>query len=52
MRWGTSPKVVDFFVLLCQLPVDVGLHLVELQLDAQGLALLMLQSALPWRDPD
>lgn len=47
------PKVVEFLIFLCQLPVNVGLHLVQLQLDAQSFAFFMLQSALrqtdgPW----
>lgn len=43
---GISPKVVDFLILLSQLPVNVRLHLVKLQLDAESFAFFMLQSAL------
>lgn len=45
-----APKFVDFLVLLRQLPVDVGLDLVELQLDAESFAFFMLQSALRQKD--
>lgn len=47
---GISPKVVKFLVLLCQLPVNVGLHLIKLQLDAESFAFFMLQSALRQTD--
>lgn len=41
-----TPQVLKLLVLLCQLPVHISLYLVQLQLDAQRLALLMLQGSL------
>lgn len=41
-----TPQVLELLVLLCQLSVYVSLDLVQLQLDAQRLALLMLQGSL------
>jgi len=41
-----APQVLKLLILLCQLPVHISLDLVQLQLDAQRLALLMLQGSL------
>jgi len=38
--------LLHLFILLSQLPVNLTLNLVELQLDTQNLGLLMLQSSL------
>uniref|UniRef100_A0A3B5R899 Uncharacterized protein n=1 Tax=Xiphophorus maculatus TaxID=8083 RepID=A0A3B5R899_XIPMA len=37
-----SLDLLHFFILLCQLPVNLALDLVELQLDAENLRLFML----------
>lgn len=41
-----TPQVLKLLVLLRQLPVHISLDLVQLQLDAQSLALLVLQGPL------
>ena len=38
--------LLHFLVLLGQLPLDVGLHLVELELNSEDLALLVLEGTL------
>uniref|UniRef100_A0A3B3W0Q0 Uncharacterized protein n=1 Tax=Poecilia latipinna TaxID=48699 RepID=A0A3B3W0Q0_9TELE len=43
---AVSLDLLHFFILLCQLPVNLALDLVELQLDAENLRLFMLQGAL------
>ncbi len=45
-----SPKVVNFLILLCQLPVNVSLDLVKLQLDPESFAFFVFQSALRQTD--
>ena len=41
-----SLHLVDFLIFLCNLPVNLRLHLVELKLEAQDLALFMFEGGL------
>ena len=41
--------LLHLFILLSQLPVNLTLNLVELQLDTQNLGFLMLQSSLMYK---
>uniref|UniRef100_A0A672HNU9 Uncharacterized protein n=1 Tax=Salarias fasciatus TaxID=181472 RepID=A0A672HNU9_SALFA len=43
---AVSLDLLDLLILLCQLPVNLTFHLVELKLNAKNLGFLVLQSAL------
>lgn len=45
-RSPNVPQAVEFFILFCQLPVNVSFDLIQLELDPQGFAFFVLQRAL------